>query len=150
MGTVARLREKRPSLDHFIRAFSRYKADTGDRLAAAVTFFGFLSFFPLVALAFSILGFVLANNPEYIDKVTREISNAMPGLVKTDDNPNGIDVAAIASSRAGAGIAGLAGLLFAGLGWIDALREAVRSIWHQNVTAGNFVKKKLLDRKSVV
>ncbi len=46
-------RNKWPFLDHLIRAFGRYQADAGDRQAAAVTFFGFLSFFPLIALATS-------------------------------------------------------------------------------------------------
>ena len=47
--------QKRPALDHLIRAFGRYTADAGDRQAAAVTFFGFLSFFPILALATTIL-----------------------------------------------------------------------------------------------
>src|SRR3954454_6654443 len=91
----ATVRRKRPFVDHLIRAYSRYKADTGDRLAAGVTFFGFLSFFPLLALAFSILGFVLHSHPEYIRDITDKISEYMPGLVKTPSNPNGIDVQAI-------------------------------------------------------
>jgi membrane protein len=44
-----------------------------------------------------------------------------------------------------AGVIGLLGTLFSGLGWIDALREAIRSIWHQNVTAGNLVVRKAID-----
>src|SRR5664280_3638260 len=62
-GTVETARAKRPFLDHLVRAYSRYQGDAGDRLAAAVTYFAFLSFFPLVALAFSVLGFTVANNP---------------------------------------------------------------------------------------
>ena len=46
----ARARDARPGLDHLVRAYQRYSAAAGDRQAAAVTFFGFLSFFPLLAL----------------------------------------------------------------------------------------------------
>ena len=37
------------------------------------------------------------------------------------------------------------GLLYAGLGWVDALREAMRMLWHQSPDAGNIVVKKAKD-----
>jgi membrane protein len=136
---VATVRRRRPFVDHMIRAFSRYQADGGDRLAASVTYFGFLSFFPLIALAFSIAGFVVDAYPDAQNKLTEQINNFLPGLADK------LDVTTIGNAKVATGIVGLAGLLFAGLGWIDALREAVRAIWHHNVKAGNFVVKKLVD-----
>src|SRR3954468_12605640 len=133
------VRRKRPFLDHIVRAFSRYQADGGDRLAASVTYFGFLSFFPLVALAFSVAGFVVDAYPDAQQKLTEQINNFLPGLADK------LDVASIGNAKVATGIVGIAGLLFAGLGWIDALREAVRAIWHHNVKAGNFVVKKAVD-----
>lgn len=141
-GTVETARAKRPFLDHLVRAYSRYQGDAGDRLAAAVTYFVFLSFFPLVALAFSVLGFTVANNPGVRKSVTDSLSSAFPGLI---GGSNGINIDQIANAKAGAGILGLVGLLLAGLGAVDALRQAIRSVWHQNVKAGNFIKKKLAD-----
>ena len=138
---ITGVRRRRPFLDHLVRAFGRYQADGGDRLAASVTFFGFLSFFPLLALSFSVLGFVLHGNEGALDTVGREVESFFPGLI----GEGGIDLQSIADSRQAAGLVGLAGLLFAGLGWIDALREAIRAVWHQNVKAGNFLKKKLVD-----
>lgn len=139
-AALARVRAKRPGLDHLIQAFGRYQADTGDRLAAAVTFFGFLSFFPLLALAASLLAVFIG--PDAVDTVVREVDNYAPGLAEqlmledllTSDRAAGV-----------AGAVGLVGLLYSGLGWVDALREAIRSIWHQNVQAGNLIKKKLAD-----
>lgn len=136
---VSTIRQRRPFLDHTIRAWSRYQGDGGDRLAAAVTYFGFLSFFPLVALAFSIAGFVVDAYPDAQRRLTEEINNFLPGLADK------LDVATIGNAKVATGIVGIAGLLFAGLGWIDALREAIRTIWHHNVKAGNFVVKKLVD-----
>lgn len=136
---VTTVRERRPFIDHFVRAFSRYQSDAGDRLAAAVTYFGFLSFFPLVALAFSVAGFVVDAYPDAQQKLTEQINSFLPGL------SDKLDVATIGDAKVATGIVGLAGLLFAGLGWIDALREAVRTIWHHNVQAGNFIVKKLVD-----
>ncbi|MFP5218446.1 MAG: YhjD/YihY/BrkB family envelope integrity protein [Actinomycetes bacterium] len=138
--TFARLREKRPGLDHMIRAFSRYQADTGDRLAAAVTFFGFLSFFPLLALSASLLTLVLGDSA--VTTVAREVDSFSPGLAEQ----LGLEELLRDNTKVGVtGLLSLAGLLYAGLGWVDALREAVRTVWHQNVRAGNIVKKKLVD-----
>ena len=55
-------RERRPLLDHLVRAVQRYQADTGDRLAAAVTYYWFLSLFPIVLLAIALLGYVYGDD----------------------------------------------------------------------------------------
>ena len=133
-------REKRPALDHLIRAFGRYQADAGDRQAAAVTFFGFLSFFPILALATSILSYVLGD--EAVGTVVREVNAYAPGLAEQ----LGLEEILTNNRKAGAaGLLGLVGLLYSGLGWVDALREAIRAIWHHNVKAGNFLVKKAKD-----
>ncbi|MEX2289376.1 MAG: YihY/virulence factor BrkB family protein [Mycobacteriales bacterium] len=133
-------REKRPALDHLIRAFGRYQADAGDRLAASVTFFGFLSFFPILALATSILSYALGDDA--VGTVVNQVNSYAPGLAEQ------LELREILSDNRKAGAAGalgLAGLLYSGLGWVDALREAVRAIWHHNVKAGNFLVKKVKD-----
>ena len=138
--TFARLRERRPAVDHVVRAAQRYQADTGDRLAAAVTFFGFLSFFPLLALTASLLTVVLGDSA--VTTVAREVDSFSPGLAEQ----LGLEELLRDNTKVGVtGLLSLVGLLYAGLGWVDALREAVRTVWHQNVKAGNLVKKKLLD-----
>jgi membrane protein len=137
---LANLREKRPALDHLIRAFGRYTADAGDRQAAAVTFFGFLSFFPIIALATSILTYALGD--EAVNTVIEQVNSYAPGLAEQ------LQLRDILSDNAAAGatgLVGLAGLLYSGLGWVDALREAVRAVWHHNVTEGNFLVKKAKD-----
>src|ERR1700710_2601333 len=136
---VTSVRQRRPFIDHLVRAFSRYQADAGDRLPASLTYFCFLSFFPLIALAFSIAGFVVDAYPDAQSKLTEQINNFLPGLADK------LDVTTIGNAKVATGIVGLAGLLFAGLGWIDALREAVRAVWYHNVKAGNFIVKKLVD-----
>ena len=136
-ASFQRARDARPALDHVVRAYQRYTADAGDRQAAAVTFFAFLSFFPLLALAASVLGYFLGD--EAVGTVVREVNSYAPGLAEQ------LKLQDLLSSnrKAGAaGLLGLVGLLYSGLGWVDALREAVRTMWHHNVKEGNpFVKK---------
>ncbi len=137
---LAKLREKRPALDHLIRAFGRYLADAGDRQAASVTFFGFLSFFPILALATSVLSYALGD--EAVDTVVDQVNAYAPGLAEQ------LQLRQILGDNAAAGatgLVGLAGLLYSGLGWVDALREAIRAIWHHNVKEGNFLVKKAKD-----
>src|SRR5688500_6841789 len=111
-------REKRPALDHLIRAFGRYQADAGDRQAAAVTFFGFLSFFPILALATSILSYALGDDA--VGTVVREVNAYAPGLAEQLE----LETILKDNRKAGAaGAIGLVGLLYSGLGWVDALRE---------------------------
>ena len=137
---LAKLRDERPALDHLIRAFGRYQADAGDRQAAAVTFFGFLSFFPILALATSVLSYALGD--EAVGTVVEQVNSYAPGLAEQ----LGLEEILSDNTKAGAaGLVGLVGLLYSGLGWVDALREAVRAIWHHNVTEGNFVVKKAKD-----
>ena len=136
---LAKLRE-RPALDHLIRAFGRYTADAGDRQAASVTFFGFLSFFPILALATSVLSYALGD--EAVDTVVEQVNAYAPGLAEQ------LGLREILGDNAAAGatgLVGLAGLLYSGLGWVDALREAIRAIWHHNVKEGNFLVKKAKD-----
>lgn len=133
-------RDKRPALDHGIRAYQRYTADAGNRQAAAVTYFGFLSFFPLLALAASLLGFFLGK--EAVGTVIKNVNDYAPGLADQ------LKLQDILSSNQKAGVAGavgLVGLLYAGLGWVDALRQGLRAIWHHNVQAGNIVVTKVKD-----
>jgi membrane protein len=139
-AALARAREKRPFLDHLIRAVGRYQADAGDRQAAAVTFFGFLSFFPILAPATSILSYALGD--EAVGTVVREVNAYAPGLAEQ----LGLEEILTDNRKAGAaGAIGLVGLLYSGLGWVDALREAIRAIWHHNVKEGNFLVKKAKD-----
>ncbi len=135
-------RQRVPLLDHLVRAGGRYQADTGDRLAAAITYYFFLSLFPILLLAVSILGFVYGDAAQ--QKVTDALSGSLPGGLADQIGM------VLAEAKVGAGIAGIVGLLFAGLGFVDAMRFGIRTIFHQNVQVGNFFVKKLRDAITLV
>jgi membrane protein len=131
-----------------LAVWARYQADGGDRLAAGVTYFGFLSFFPLVALAFAVLGYVVAGDSGIQREVERGLSSYLPGLI--GNGPHQISIDDIASSKASAGVIGLVGLLVAGLGWIDALRQSIKVIWHEPARDRSFIRAKLYDLGALV
>ncbi|MFI6501359.1 YihY/virulence factor BrkB family protein [Nonomuraea typhae] len=144
MRFVEHWRVRRPAIDHLIRTVQRYQGQFGDRLAGAVTYFAFLSFFPLIALAYAIFGYVLTSRPEVEQALKAEIAQQLPGLA------GALNLDVIAQSKATAGIIGLVGLLYAGLGAIDALRGALREMSMTTAPPLNFFLGKLRDLTSLV
>ncbi|MDQ1619179.1 MAG: rane protein [Actinomycetota bacterium] len=140
---VRALRDRWPSFDHVMRAYDRNSEVQGSQLAAAITYFGFLSFFPLLALAFAVVGFVSEGNPDIQRTVTDAVEQAFPGLVGTGDGQ--LNIQDVIDAKAGATVIGLLGLLYSGLGWIDALRDALRRVFGTSDAALPLLKKKLVD-----
>jgi membrane protein len=139
-------REAWPWFDHLFRAGGRYKADGGNRLAAALTMYAVFALLPLLLLAISALGYVLHNDPEAQAKLFTKITSALPGV----GSQLAVAMGTVEEKRASTGVFGLAGLLFSGLGGIDALRDSLRLMWHQDIDAGGFVKKKITDVLTIV
>jgi membrane protein len=141
--TFSGLRQKSPFLDHLLRAWKHFGDSRGNALAGAVTYFGFLSFFPLLALAFAAVGYVVVVYPEAEADIREALTEALPGLVGT--GPNQLNLDTFANAKGSAGLVGLVGLVYAGLGWVDGLREALRQIFLLPPRQGNIVVKKLAD-----
>ncbi|APC37372.1 YihY/virulence factor BrkB family protein [Nocardiopsis dassonvillei] len=140
MDAYWELRRRRPALDHLVRAYERYADRNGNQLAGAVTYFAFLSFFPLLALAFAAVGYLAAVQVEVGDYLQQALDGVLPGLSEQ------LPIDEIAQARVGAGVIGVLGLLYAGLNAVSALREALHSIWLKNLREGpNILLRKLAD-----
>jgi membrane protein len=110
----------------------RYAKDSGGYMSAAIAYYGFLSLFPLMLLALSVTGFVLAGRPDLQEDVAASISRAIPGL----EGLLGDDLDPFIAARAGAGLVGLVGLLWTGTGVAGAARNALRRIFRQPLPEG--------------
>ncbi|WP_404392341.1 YihY/virulence factor BrkB family protein [Humibacillus xanthopallidus] len=128
-------------------AWQRYGSANGDLLAAGVAYFAFFSIFPALALAFAIFGFVLQDRPDLIATIADSLNQALPGMVKTADNPDGIiSISAPASlTLTVTGIIAFITLLLAGLGWVGSLRTGIRTVFGLKASDGNAVTTKLRD-----
>ncbi|GAA1001634.1 inner membrane protein YhjD [Acrocarpospora macrocephala] len=134
-------------IDHLIRTVHRYQLQSGDHLAGSVTYFAFLSFFPLISLVFALFGYVVAFgwlDPEAKKTITAAINEQLPGLADQ------LQIDQLADARVNAGIIGLVGLLYAGLGSVDALRTAFRKIWMSTEPQLNFFLLKLRDLVALI
>jgi len=130
MDAYWELRRRSPGVDHLVRAYERYADRNGNQLAGAVTYFAFLSFFPLLALAFAAVGFLATMQVQADGYLQTALDEVLPGL--SDQLP----VDEIASARVGASVIGALGLLYAGLNSVSALREALHAIWLKNLKEG--------------
>lgn len=138
--TYQALRRRRPAFDHLVRAYERYVDCRGDQLAGSVTYFVFLSFFPIIALAFAAVGYLAEFNLEFRQQLEQAIDELLPGFATR------LPIEEVAQARTGAGVLGLLGLLYTGLGSLSALREALHVVWLKSVTdRPNFLVARLTD-----
>jgi membrane protein len=101
----------------------KYFDDFGTYLAALLTYYGFVSLFPLLLLLSTILGFVLAGDPRLQAEVLTSAVHQFPVI--------GGDLAR--PKRLGGGsiglVVGIAGCLYGGLGVAQAFQYATNTMW---------------------
>jgi inner membrane protein YhjD len=127
----------RPLIRRSVRMNERYSDDGGGYLSAAIAYYGFLSFFPLVLLALSVIGFVLDARPDLQERMQDAVAESVPGL----EALVGRNLQTIADARAGAGVVGLVGLLWTGTGVVGAGRHAVRRVFRDGPPKGGWGDK---------
>ncbi|MGE9808315.1 YihY/virulence factor BrkB family protein [Janibacter sp. G1551] len=131
------------------KAWQRYSNVRGNLLAGGISYFAFFSIFPVIALAFTIFGFVLQDQPDLVDAIREAIDKQLPGFVQDPDNPEAgglIPIEAPTSATLSVtGAVAVLGLLWAGLGWLGALRDGIRAIFGAEGAPGNFALAKLRD-----
>lgn len=129
------------------RTLDRYGQRNGAVLAGGVAYAALFSIFGALVAAFSVFGLLLGNNQALFDAVVRATSEAIPGLLDVDGSGGVLDPNDLAQSNlfSTTGIIAFLAALFAGLGWVGALRDAVREMFDIPHDARNVVVKKLLD-----
>ena len=126
-GRFAALRARFPLLDHVVRTFQHYGSTNASMLAGATTYFGFLSIFPLLALAFFAVGYVARVYPDAQDQLIEAIEHILPGMVSNEvPAPTGtISLKTIEDYAGAVGLVGVVGVLYSGLSWVSSMRDAL-------------------------
>lgn len=141
-GILDRLRARYEWFDHVMRTQERLRKAKGNFFAAGLTYFTVFALFPLLMVGFAIAGFVLSRRPDLLAEADNKIRTSVSGSLGqqlVDLMNTAID------SRASVGLIGLATALWAGLGWMGNLREALSEMWGQRVEKAGFVRTKLSD-----
>lgn len=146
---VGEVRRRAPLVDHLLRMQQHYGSVQAGQQAGAVTYFAFLSIFPILALAVFSVGWIARVYPDANQDLRDVINSVLPGMVGTDTGQ--ISLEDMRGFSGWWGVVGLVGVLYSGLGWISALRLALTTVFAtpQREQPG-FVAGKLRDLLALV
>jgi membrane protein len=147
VSRIARLRRKRPWLDHLFRANESFGEHYGNHYAAAITYFSVLSMVPILMVAFAIAGYVLAGNQDLLSQLQEGITKSVPGPLGQTIN-QAVDQAI--KSRGAVGVLGLLIALYSGVGWMSNLRDALTAQWGQERPKLPLVRTTLSDLLALI
>jgi membrane protein len=127
MGAVSwidRYQQRHPWAGFPLAVVYKFADDQGGYLAALITYYGFLSLFPLLLLGVTILGFVLSDNPELQQEVLGSALRQFPII--------GAQLRENVHSLRGSGLGLAVGVLvsmYGGLGVAQATQAALNRVW---------------------
>ncbi len=126
MGAVSRVdafQRRHPAIGFPLAVAYKFFDDQGVYLAALITYYGFLSLFPLLLLLASVLGFVLDDDPELQARILDSTLSQFPIIGEQLRDPQGLQ---------GSGAALIIGALVAiygALGVAQALQNGMNVAW---------------------
>lgn len=123
---VEAARERHQILDHGIRTVTHYNAVKGNALAGGITYYGFLSFFPIMVLAFAVVGWISQYaGRDLVSQMVEAIQNVLPLIVEGDPEPGEISIDTFQEAAGTAAGIGALTALYSGLGWLSGMRQAM-------------------------
>lgn len=116
-------------------AASRSGRENGGQVAAALTYYAFLSIFPLLLLALSVAGFALSGDEVAQRRWVERLTGAIPGLGDLIER----NLRAVVEGRTAGGILAALGLLWSGMGIVGAARTSLARIWRRPMAQNPFL-----------
>ena len=102
----------------------KFGEDQATNLAALIAYYGFFSFFPLLLVLVTVLGYVVAGHPAVQQSVVSSVLTQFPVIGdQLRDNVHGLHGNAVALA------VGLAGALWGGLAVANAAQTAMNTVW---------------------
>jgi YihY family inner membrane protein len=139
VGKVDEFQRKTPGLSFLAAVWKKYGDDAGGKLVSQLTYAAFVSLFPLLLLATTVLGYVLANNPSLRDNILNSALAQFPII--------GDQLRQNVNSLHGSGLAlaiGIAGAMWGGLGVSQAAQDILATVWGVPMRSRpNFVRRLL-------
>jgi membrane protein len=123
VGWLDRLQRRNRAVGVVIAVIYKYVDDQGGYLSALITYYGFVSLFPLLLLLTTGLGVVLAGRPDLQHQVLQSTLSQFPVIGDQLHQPAGLSGGTVAV------VVGIAGALYGGLGVGQAVQNAMDSVW---------------------
>ncbi|AFM15099.1 putative membrane protein [Mycolicibacterium chubuense NBB4] len=118
-----RLQQRSRAAGFVIAVVYKYVDDQANYLAALITYYAFVSLFPLLLLLTTALGVVLWNRPEWRADIVDSAISQLPLIGDQLSEP-----ASLSGGTTGV-VIGVVGALYGGLGVGQALQNAMDSVW---------------------
>jgi membrane protein len=118
-----RLQQRSRAAGFAIAVVYKFIDDQANYLAALITYYAFVSLFPMLLLFTTTLGVLLWNKPEWRTDIVDSALAQIPILGSQLDRPD-----SLSGGTAGV-VIGIAGALYGGLGVGQALQNAMDTVW---------------------
>lgn len=141
--TVDRVKELRP-----VRAFQRYGAARGALLSGGIAYAALFAIAGALTLGLTAFSYVLGGNDQLRASMILKMDEALPGVLKTSQNPDGLvspDALILDNLLNPATIISALVLLWSALSLMGALRSAIQAMAGISKLPGSFIKGKLMD-----
>lgn len=123
IGWFDRLQQRSRAMGYVIAVVYKYVDDQGGYLAALITYYAFVSLFPLLLLLTTALGVVLVGRPELQRQIVESTVNQFPLIGEQLAQPEQLSGGAVAV------VVGILGALYGGSGVGQAVQNAMNSVW---------------------
>jgi uncharacterized BrkB/YihY/UPF0761 family membrane protein len=123
VGWLDRLQQRNRAVGVIVAVIYKYIDDQGGYLAALITYYAFVSLFPLLLLLTTGLGVLLAGRPDLKAQVLQSTLSQFPVIGSQLQQPEGLSGGAVAV------VIGVLGALYGGLGVGQAVQNAMDSVW---------------------
>jgi membrane protein len=117
------LQRRHPVAGFPIAVIYKYVDDSGPYLAALITYYAFVSLFPLLLLLSTVLGHVLAGDPQLQQRLIHSVVSQFPVVGQQLARPQEL------SGGTTGVVVGVLGSLYGALGVAQALQYAMNSAW---------------------
>jgi membrane protein len=118
-----RFQRQHPRASFPLAVLYKYLDDAGGYLAALITYYAFVSLFPLLLLFSTVLGLVLAGHPDLQQRVLASALSQFPVVGDQLGQPKQMSGGAVGLT------VGILGALYGGLGVGQALQNAMNTTW---------------------
>jgi membrane protein len=114
--------QRRPRLGFIAAVLKKFGDDQAGQLAALISYYAFVSIFPLLLALVTVLGFILQGNPSEQQRILDGTLGQFPIL------SDQLKLHSLTGSTVGL-VIGIAGSLLAGLGFTNVTQNAFNRIW---------------------
>ncbi len=123
LHSLDRRQQHSPRMGFIAAVVKKFSEDQAGQLAALISYYGFVSLFPLLLVLVTVLGFVLQGDPAEQHRILKGTLGQFP-IIRDQLELHSLKGSSIALA------VGIVGALLAGMGITNATQNAFNRIWH--------------------